>query len=80
MSHCGEPGALWHDAAQRASIAFYEPDNVSRRWAGEFAGRGGLIEVIGSPDGGEVSVETSPHSVTVQDPDGHLWSLPTVAA
>jgi hypothetical protein len=59
MSDHGDLSARWHDAAERASFAFYEPSNGTERWAGGFASDGTQIEVIAVVDGVEVSVETS---------------------
>jgi hypothetical protein len=59
MSDHDESWARWHDAAARASFAFYEPSNGNERWAGGFALDGSQIEVIALVDGDEVSVETS---------------------
>jgi hypothetical protein len=59
MSDHHESSARWHDAAERATFAFYEPSNGSERWAGGFASDGTHIEVIAIVDGDEVSVESS---------------------
>ena len=59
MSDHGDLSACWHDAAESASFAFYEPSNGNERWAGGFASDGSQIEVIALVDGDEVSVETS---------------------
>jgi hypothetical protein len=59
MSDHDDLSARWHDAAARASFAFYEPSNGSDRWAGGFASDGTQIEVIAVVGGDRVSVETS---------------------
>jgi hypothetical protein len=56
----------WRTAAGLADFAFFEPD-VQVRWAGGFAADGSHIEIVGSIDGREVSVDTTarvlPHDV-----------------